>query len=56
MSKKFISFAKGIFAGTQDYRDAVISEMKNNGAYYKLSEQHPHATDLELIKLYEEQR
>lgn len=67
MSKKFISFAKGIFAGivictalafagTQDYRDAVISEMKNNGAYYELSEQHPHATDLELIKLYEEQR
>ncbi len=67
MSKKFFSFAKGVFAGivicvalafagTQDYRDEVISEMKNNGAYYELSEQHPHATDLELIRLYETQK
>lgn len=44
-----------IFAGRSDYQDAVLSEMKNNGAYYKLSELHPDASEAELIDLYEEQ-
>lgn len=40
-------------AGRCDYEDAVICEMKNNGAYYELSHAHPHATDHELVVLYE---
>lgn len=44
-----------VFAGRSDYQDAVLSEMKNNGAYYKLSELHPDASEAELVDLYEEQ-
>jgi hypothetical protein len=41
------------WAGQSDYEDAVISEMKNNGAYYELSAQHPEASDSELVNIYE---
>lgn len=40
-------------AGRSDYEDAVITEMKNNGAYYELSTQHPDASDSELVNIYE---
>lgn len=41
-------------AGRSDKQDAILAEMKNNGAYYELSQQHPTADDVELIKLYEQ--
>lgn len=41
------------WAGQSDYEDAVIAEMKNNGAYYELSSQHPEASDSELVNIYE---
>lgn len=41
--------------GHFDHQDAIICEMKNNGAYWELSEQHPQATDAELIKLYKQE-
>ena len=41
------------YAGNMDYEDAVICEMKNNGAYYTLSEQHPNLSESELVELYE---
>lgn len=40
------------WAGTSDYKDAMVVEMKNNGAYWELSEQHPNASDSELIAIY----
>lgn len=63
MKKKIIEIAKwmaiGIamiaafsYAAKSDHDDAIISEMKNNGSYYELSEQHPEASDAELIKIY----
>lgn len=42
------------WAGRSDYEDAVITEMKNNGAYYELSTQHPEASDSELVNIYEQ--
>lgn len=42
------------WAGQSDYEDAVIAEMKNNGAYYELSTQHPEASDSELVDIYEQ--
>lgn len=40
-------------AGRSDKQDAVLCEMKNNGAYQELAEQHPQATDAQLIEMYE---
>lgn len=42
------------YAAKSDHDDAIISEMKNNGSYYELSEQHPGASDAELIKIYQD--
>lgn len=42
------------WVGRSDYEDAVITEMKNNGAYYELSTQHPEASDSELVNIYEQ--
>ena len=42
------------WAGQSDYEDAVVAEMKNNGAYYELSTQHPEASDSELVDIYEQ--
>lgn len=42
------------WVGRSDYEDAVIAEMKNNGAYYELSTQHPEASDSELVNIYEQ--
>ena len=44
------------YAGNMDYEDAVICEMKNNGAYYTLSEQHPNLSESELVELYEAEK
>lgn len=41
------------WAGSSDYQDAVITEMLDNGTYYKLSRQHPKASDGELVEIYE---
>lgn len=42
------------WAGQQDYQDAVVSEMKNNGMYYTMSEQHPEWDEAEMVKEYTE--
>lgn len=47
----FLILALG-WAGQSDYEDAVVTEMKNNGSYWKLSEQYPQASDTELIAIY----
>lgn len=44
------------YAASNDYQDAVITDMKNNGAYYTLSEQHPDWSDAELVTYYNEIR
>lgn len=44
------------YAASSDYQDAVITDMKNNGAYYTLSEQHPDWTESQLVDYYNEQR
>lgn len=40
------------WAGRDDYRDALLTEMHDNGAYTRLSDAHPEMTDAELIELY----
>lgn len=65
MKKKTIEIIKWIvigiamiaafsYAAKSDHDDAIISEMKNNGSYYELSEQHPDASDAELIQIYQD--
>ena len=41
------------YAAKSDREDAILTEMKNNGSYYELSEQHPGASDAELIQIYQ---
>lgn len=43
-------------AGQSDYEDAVIQEMKNNGTYYAMSEQHPDWDDAQLVEAYDSLR
>lgn len=40
------------YAGKSDYRDNVLTEMKNNGAYYELGCQYPSASEDSLISIY----
>lgn len=40
-------------AGREDYRDALLTEMHNNGSYTRLSDAHPELTDAQLADLYE---
>lgn len=49
-------FAALGYAGHSDYVDAVITEMKNNGSYRRLSEEHPTMTESELVELYTENK
>lgn len=43
-------------AGQSDYEDAVLQEMKNNGAYYELEQAHPTWNEKQLVEAYEAQR
>lgn len=67
MKKKVIEIIKWVVIGValvaafgwaakSDHDDAILCEMKNNGSYYELSEQYPHASDAELIKMYLEHK
>lgn len=47
-----VSVAGLLYAGHCDYVDAVVSEMKNNGAYTTLSEQYPDMSDGQLVDVY----
>lgn len=38
-------------AGHYDHLDERINAMKNDGSYYELAEQHPHASDERLVEL-----
>lgn len=44
------------YAASSDYQDAVIQDMKNNGAYYTISTQHPDWSEAEMVTYYNEQR
>lgn len=41
-------------AGRSDYVDSTVSEMKNNGIYYALSERFPDYSDADLVAYYVE--
>lgn len=41
------------WAGQSDYDDAVITEMKNNGTYYAMSDEHPEWSEHEMVKAYD---
>lgn len=42
------------YAGKSDYQDAVIQEMKNNGTYYALSEDHPDWDEAQMVEAYQQ--
>lgn len=44
------------YAGRSDYQDAIIQEMKNNGTYYAMSDQHPDWDDTQLVEAYDSLR
>lgn len=39
-----------------DYEDAVLNEMKNNGTYYAMSQEHPDWDEAEMVKEYTERK
>lgn len=41
------------WAGQSDYEDAVINEMKNNGTYYTMSQEHPDWSERKMVKTYD---
>lgn len=41
------------YAGKMDYEDAVIQEMKNNGTYYTMSEEHPDWDESHMVEVYD---
>lgn len=41
------------WAGESDRRDAVLAEMRNNGAFTRLEAAYPDADEAELVRLYE---
>lgn len=45
-----------VYAGSSDYRDAVVTEMKNNGAYYSMQHEHPDWTERQMVEVYEAAR
>lgn len=45
-----------LVVGHSDYTDAVVSEMQNNGKYDSLADEHPEASDEELVEIYLEER
>lgn len=49
----FVTFG---IAGTMDYRDAVVTEMKNNGRYWELSRERPDLSEAEMVKIYEAEK
>lgn len=44
------------FAGQCDFEDAAVTEMKNNGAYWRMSAEHPDWSDSRLVEVYLEER
>lgn len=41
-----------VYAGRSDYRDAVVTEMKNNGTYYSMLHEHPDWTEGQMVEAY----
>ena len=41
------------YAGRMDYEDAVLTEMKNNGAYYTMSQEHPDWDESHMVEVYD---
>lgn len=50
-----MTYAFGM-AGQSDYEDAVITEMKNNGAYYQMEEEHPDWSESKMVEVYMESK
>lgn len=48
-----IAIAAFCYAGTSDYNDAIITEMKNNGTYWQMTEEHPDWEESQMIDYYE---
>jgi hypothetical protein len=44
------------YASRMDYEDAVLNEMKNNGTYYAMSQEHPDWDEAEMVKEYTERK
>lgn len=44
------------YASRMDYEDAVLNEMKNNGTYYAMSQEHPDWNEAEMVKEYTERK
>lgn len=58
---KWLAFAAAMtavfsYAASSDYQDAVITDMKNNGAYYTISTAHPDWSEAEMVTYYNELR
>lgn len=44
------------YAGSSDYTDHVVTEMKNNGTYYHMEQEHPEWTEAQMVKAYEQHK
>lgn len=48
-----VAIVAGInYAGKMDYEDAVFQEMKNNGTYHTMSEEHLDWDESRMVKTY----
>lgn len=43
-----------LWGGACDYYDAVVTEMKNNGAYWEMTDAHPDWSEAEIVAAYRE--
>lgn len=41
------------YASRMDYEDAVLNEMKNNGTYYTMSQEHPDWDENHMVEVYD---
>lgn len=41
------------YASRMDYEDAVLNEMKNNGTYYTMSQEHPDWDESHMVEVYD---
>lgn len=48
-------YAFGI-AGRSDFEDAVLQEMKNNGTYYTMLQEHPSWSESKMVDVYMEKK
>lgn len=44
------------YASRMDYEDAVLNEMKNNGTYYAMSQEHPDWDEHHMVEVYDQRK